>query len=488
MSVTGFEIRGWQAGLAARLRSFGLLLAFALAFSGASEPAIAQASAAPAAETAATVEVTDGTVFVSRASGKRSIVAQGTVLQVGDTISTEKDSYARLRFTDGGQLAVRPSSSLLISNYHFKEFAPQRDALAMRLLKGGIRNLTGLIGKRGDRNSYRLDTMNGTIGIRGTDFIARICESDCAEEKRTGESGKKLVAPPSSPIAARLLTARGQTIALANGQPRRRIEPGDPVYVGETVEADVAGFATLVFSDETRVVIDRGSRYTVTTYRYTPGHPERGNMATDLIKGGMRVVTGLFAKQRPKKVIFDTVTGTIGIRGTNFDVWCAPSGNKDPMSYDPVGKPPAQCDQALYAHTRDGSIEIKSGQFALEVPKGRTGYIDAPGAVPVLLDETPGFMRDNPAPRPEDFDIDMPKLFGRDGTAQTSPGLYVEVKEGKVSLTLPNGQELLVGAGETGYASPDGSDLYMLGLPPVFLDQDPYLREMNVDPVSCRAQ
>ena len=62
------------------------------------------------------------------------------------------------------------------------------------------------------------------------------------------------------------------------------------------------------------------------------------------------------------------------------------------------------------------------------------------------------------------------------------------VKEGKVSLTLPNGEELLVGAGETGYASPDGSDLYMLGLPPVFLDQDPYLREMNVDPVSCRAQ
>lgn len=446
-------------------------------------------SSAAFSEPIATIEVTDGTVFVSRAAGKRSIVATGSGIEVGDTITTERDSYARLRFTDGGELAIRPLSSLVVNNYHFKEFAPQRDNLAMRLIKGGIRQMTGLIGKRGDQNAYRLDAATGTIGIRGTDFIARICEADCAQEKKSGEGGKKMVAPPSSPIAARLFSATGQAFAVpGSGRQRRALAIGDPIYNGETVEADPAGFATLVFSDETRVVLDRGSRYTVTSYRYTPKQPDRGNMVTDLLKGGIRVVTGLFGKQRPKKVIFDTATGTIGIRGTNFDVWCAPSGNKEPVAYDPGLSPPVQCDQALYAHTRDGAIEIKSGQFVLEVPKGKTGYIDAPGAIPVLLDETPGFLRDNPAPRPEDFNIDMNQLFGRDGTNQNGPGLYVEVKEGKIALTMDGGQEIEIAAGETGFADPQGTELYKLGLPPSFLDQDAYLRELHVDPVSCRAQ
>ena len=134
--VGGFGLRRklWVASLAALLLAHGAL-------------------AAPMA----TVEVTDGTVFVARASGKRSIVALGSAVEAGDTLSTENKSYARLRFTDGSELVVRPSSSLLVSNYHFQELQPNKDTLVMRLLKGGIRNLTGLIGKRGNENAYRLD-------------------------------------------------------------------------------------------------------------------------------------------------------------------------------------------------------------------------------------------------------------------------------------------------------------------------------------------
>ena len=40
----------------------------------------------------ATVEITDGTVFVARSSGKRSIVATGSTVEAGDTPTTEKNS------------------------------------------------------------------------------------------------------------------------------------------------------------------------------------------------------------------------------------------------------------------------------------------------------------------------------------------------------------------------------------------------------------
>ena len=440
------------------------------------------------AESIATVEVTDGTVFVAKTSGKRSIVASGSNVEMGDTITTEKDSYARLRFTDGGEIAIRPASSLLVSNYHFHEFQPRRDHLVMRLLKGGIRNLTGLIGKRGDQNAYRLNGATATIGIRGTDFVARICESDCAQEKKAGESGKKSVVPPSANlIAARLFSAEGQAMVTPMGGKPKALNVGDPVYRGDSVESAAPGFATLMLSDETRIVLNAGSRYTLTSYRYNAKTPDNGNMVTDLIKGGMRVVTGLFGKRQPIKVKFDTITATVGIRGTNFDLVCAPTGSKNQPGFDPAASGPTQCDQALYASTRDGEIELKSGQFKLLVPKGQTGYVDAPGAIPVLLDETPGFMRDSPAPKPELLDIDFPRLFGRDGSNMSEPGLYVEVKEGRIALTQQNGEQIEIDAGETGFAGPEGMDLYKMGTTPSFLDRDAYLRDLHVDPVSCRA-
>src|SRR5690606_19192386 len=47
-----------------------------------------------------------------------------------------------------------------------------------RLLKGGFRAVTGLIGKE-NRDNYRVRTPVATIGIRGTDFEARFCQGDC---------------------------------------------------------------------------------------------------------------------------------------------------------------------------------------------------------------------------------------------------------------------------------------------------------------------
>lgn len=436
----------------------------------------------------ATVEITDGTVYVARASGKRSIVATGSTVEAGDTLTTEKNSYARLRFTDGGELAVRPSSSLLVSNYHFQELQPVKDTLVMRLLKGGIRNLTGLIGKRGNENAYRLDGGTATIGIRGTDFVARICEADCAQDSKAGDTGKKSVVPASAnPIAARLFNAEGQAMVTPMGGPSRPLKVGDPVYRGDTVESAAPGFATLVFSDETRVVLSAGSRYMMTTYRYKANAPDSGSMITDLIKGGLRVVSGLFGKRKPLQVKFDTVTATVGIRGTNFDLVCAPSGNKNPQDYTPDSNVALPCDQALYASTRDGEIEIKSGQHTLVVPKGQTGYVDAPGAIPLLLAETPGFMRDNSAPKPELLEIDFTQLFGLDGKNMSEPGLYVNVKDGRVEMTQQNGQQITLNAGETGFAGPEGTELFRLGSTPSFLDRDAYLRDLHVDPLSCRA-
>ncbi len=121
----------------------------------------------------ATVQNLSGTLSVQRPDGSMLALAERSSVFVGDVISTERDSYAQLRFTDGGQVTLRPNTQLKIETYTYEEGRPDRDSLAMQLFKGGLRSLTGLIGKRTtNRNAYRMVTSTATIGIRGTDYSA----------------------------------------------------------------------------------------------------------------------------------------------------------------------------------------------------------------------------------------------------------------------------------------------------------------------------
>jgi hypothetical protein len=113
-----------------------------------------------------------GTMFVQRPDGSVRLLSEKSEVRQGDVINTERDSYAQVKFTDGGQIVLRPNSQVKIETFQFNAAAPQQDSFAMRLLKGGLRAVTGLIGKRGDRDAYKINTATATIGIRGTTFTA----------------------------------------------------------------------------------------------------------------------------------------------------------------------------------------------------------------------------------------------------------------------------------------------------------------------------
>jgi hypothetical protein len=118
------------------------------------------------------VQFLSGTLSVIKPDGSQRLLSEKSQVQPGDTLSTERDSYAQVRFGDGGQVTLRPNTQVKIDAYSFDEKAPQKDGFAMSLFKGGLRAVTGLIGKRGNQDAYRLTTSTATIGIRGTDFTA----------------------------------------------------------------------------------------------------------------------------------------------------------------------------------------------------------------------------------------------------------------------------------------------------------------------------
>ena len=446
------------------------------------------------AEPIATVEVVDGVVTVLRLSGKRTALAVGSKLEEGDVVSTEKDSYVRLHFTDGAEMGVRPLSTLNIQRYRFEKERPTQDALVVNLVKGGMRTVTGLIGKRGNENAYRVQGSTATIGIRGTEYVVRECKGDCNIERPpsgpmtvsgSGSQPRQKGAPAPLPVAARLAAFSGQ-VKVSDGVKTRLAVAGEALLGGETVHVSSPGHAVLEFNDKARVVLDQGSEYQLTSVRFHPNGVSSSHAVTDLVKGGLRMVTGSLGKQQPERVKVQTAVATIGIRGTNFDIWCVPGGSYQPGAAIHVPDAAHPCDQALYASTRDGLIELVSGDHRLQVPIGRIAYIDQPGGTPILLPSGSEVLQR--APAPEALAIDHASLFGLEARDVSEAGLYVSVKEGAVSLMQESGQELLLRRGEVGYAGTNGREVVLLNDEPDFVKNDLYLREMHVDPASCRAQ
>ena len=119
-----------------------------------------------------------GVLTAKRADGTTKLISVKSEVQEGDTLSTERDTYARVKFADGGEVVLRPGSQLKIDAYSFDRAKPEADNVFLDMLKGGLRAVTGLIGKR-NRDAVNVATTTATIGIRGTHFGALICQNDC---------------------------------------------------------------------------------------------------------------------------------------------------------------------------------------------------------------------------------------------------------------------------------------------------------------------
>jgi len=138
--------------------------------------AIASAHAEPAGE----VTHLSGTLSAQKADGTAKLLAVQSVVEEGDLISTEADTYARIKFVDGGEVVLRPRSRLRVDRYRFAQDNPREDNVLLRMLKGGLRAVTGAIGKR-SKEKVAFETPTSTIGIRGTHFGALFCQGDCAD-------------------------------------------------------------------------------------------------------------------------------------------------------------------------------------------------------------------------------------------------------------------------------------------------------------------
>lgn len=138
----------------------------------------ASSESARAAAVVGQVTHLSGTLIAKRADGSTKVFSVKSEVQEGDTLATEQETYARIKFSDGAEVVLRPSSQLKIAAYSFSQAKPEADNVLMNMLKGGMRAVTGAVGKR-NRDAVNVGTATATIGIRGTHFGALLCQNDC---------------------------------------------------------------------------------------------------------------------------------------------------------------------------------------------------------------------------------------------------------------------------------------------------------------------
>ncbi|MGZ3184298.1 MAG: FecR family protein, partial [Telluria sp.] len=294
------------------------------------------------AQVVGTVTHLSGPLVAKKANGTVKVLAVKSEVENGDTLVSEKNTYAQIKFVDNGQITLRPGTVFKIENYSYNADKPDGDAEHLELIKGGLRSVTGLLGKR-NKEKFALKTPSATIGIRGTTFIATYV-------------------PPSRPTSNDM-----------------RINP-NPSPLSEAVQGKLPsgapGTGTIDRSP------DGGGNLTVsgklpTAGGSTPGTPTPTGSTGTTQQGMAAQLAPLLNGGSAPPV---TPPAPPGSGSVGLGQLPAPVGPSGPPSLAP----------GLHLQVTDGAIVVTNAGGSLGFQAGQFGYVPSVNQPPVIVPSNPG--------------------------------------------------------------------------------------------------
>jgi hypothetical protein len=121
------------------------------------------------------------------------------------------------------------------------------------------------------------------------------------------------------PSAGILKGVRGEVVARDAAGNERRLTSGDAVFARERVSAGKGAGAAVMLRDSTLLILGENSQLDLASYTFDATE-QSGSMAVRLLRGALRVITGVLGRTSADSVRISTRSVTIGIRGTDFIV------------------------------------------------------------------------------------------------------------------------------------------------------------------------
>ncbi len=176
-----------------------------------------------------------GNVQVRDAKGIDRLAVTGSTLDTGETVLTQ-NGRAQIRFTDSGQISLQPATEFKLADYRYRESGSNEESAVFNLIKGGVRAITGLVGRR-TKSDYKMVTSTATIGIRGTEFQATLCAASCTQaDGLYVQTGVGVITVSNA--LGEVEVGRGETAFVASPQSSPQKTSGGPVM---TTTGDFVG-------------------------------------------------------------------------------------------------------------------------------------------------------------------------------------------------------------------------------------------------------
>ena len=117
-----------------------------------------------------------------------------------------------------------------------------------------------------------------------------------------------------------LKTLKGSVQLLeAPGAAARPAQAGDALLPGGRITTGPDSAASLVLRDGSTLVVGPSSQVELKAFSFDATTHE-GNLLASLLKGSLRMITGLLGKSHPEAVRIETQFAFVGVRGTDFIV------------------------------------------------------------------------------------------------------------------------------------------------------------------------
>jgi hypothetical protein len=174
--------------------------------------------------------------------------------------------------------------------------------------------------------------------------------------------------------AGHILWLTGQVERVGADGSVLRLAKDDAVYEGDLIRSAPGSSAQLIMRDEALIALRAESSVKLSKYRYG-GHEDGAERAiVELIKGGLRSITGVIGRVNKENYRLKSDGHVIGIRGTDHETFLTDAGT--------------------YNRVTLGGTYLEGPGGRIDLAPGEVGFASMlPGSAPVRLERTPEFMQ-----------------------------------------------------------------------------------------------
>lgn len=211
---------------------------------------------------------------------------------------------------------------------------------------------------------------------------------------------------------ARVTHLNGPLFSTTENGAKRILAPSSEINSGDTLITAGNTYARIKFADEGEVTLKPNTQFKVEEFRYDVRKPEKSSAFFNLIKGGLRAISGFIGRSAHNRDRYrmTAASATIGIRGTIYGVNLCQGGSCGDGIPD-----------GLHVDVSKGAVVVSNEVGTQQLNAGQFGYVQGARSKPTVLPENPGVKFTPPATFTNNSDTHS--MIGRgSGIGATSGG------------------------------------------------------------------